>query len=97
MGSEANALKVDPEKAKERMQFKQFPSKLLLLILQLVAGIENDGNIQDFFKETSAGNDDFVPKVSGGKTSMTRRGDSEAGKCTLEMFSNNSAAYWACR
>merc|ERR1719234_2580360 len=78
------------------MQFKQFPSELLLLILQLVAGIENDGNIQDFFKKTSAGNDDFVPKVSGGKTTMRRRGELEAGECTLEMFSNNSAAYWAC-
>ena len=80
------------------MQLGRLPSALLLLILQLVAGIENGGNIRDVFKETFAIKDEFFPKVSGGKTTMRRRDEkSEAGECTLEMFSNNSAAYWACR
>ena len=74
------------------MQLRQPSSALFLLILQLVAGIENGGSSE----ETSAIK--FVPKVSGGKTTMRRRDEkSEAGECTLEMFSNNSAAYWACR
>ena len=74
-----------------RMQLRQPSSALFLLILQLVAGIENGGSSE----ETSAIK--FVPKVIGGKTTMRRIGESEAGECTLEMFSNNSAAYWACR
>ena len=76
---------------KVRMQLRQLPSALFLLILQLVAGIENGGPSE----ENSVIK--FVPKVSGGKTTMRRRGESKAGECTLEMFSNNSAAYWACR
>ena len=67
-------------------------SQLLLFLLPLVAGNKNGGSIQDF----STGKDELAAKVVEGKAMM--RGEREAeGKCTLQMFSNNSAAYWACR
>ena len=67
-------------------------SQFLLLLFRVIVPIVNGGNIPDF----SADNVEFAPKVTFGRA-MTRREEREEGKCTLEMFSNNSAAYWACR
>ena len=64
----------------------QLLSQYLPLLLQLVATrIVTGGNIQDF----SASNVELSPKVSSSER--------DEGKCTLEMFQNNSAAFWACR
>ena len=61
----------------------QLPSQYLPLLLQLVATrIVTGGNF-------SASNVELSPKVSSSEM--------DEGKCTLEMFQNNSAAFWACR
>ena len=84
---------------KVRMQLPQ----VLLLVLPLVARSVNGGNVPDLSNVARVVNGGNLPDFSNvefaPKVSLTRRrgGESEEGKCTLEMFSNNSAAYWACR
>ena len=83
---------------KVRMQLPQ----VLLLVLPLVAQGVNGGNVPDLSNVARVVNGGNLPDFSkvefAPKVSLTSRsGESEEGKCTLEMFSNNSAAYWACR
>ena len=69
---------------------------LPFLLLQAVGGHEDasGGNTGFKLEEPSNSKDEFAPNVG---ITVRKNDKSELGKCTRAMFSNNSAAYWACR
>ena len=70
---------------------------LPFLLLQAVGGQEDaaaGGNTGFKLEEPSNSKDEFAPNVG---ITVRKNDMSELGKCTRAMFSNNSAAYWACR
>ena len=73
-----------------------FSLLLPFLLLQAVGGQEDasGGNTGFKLEEPSNSKDEFAPNVG---ITVRKNDKSELGKCTRAMFSNNSAAYWACR